>query len=130
LLTGGRGCNPAADPLADNTAGNACAGDADCGGAMGTCASELPIAGVAGILGQTLAAPGGYCSQSCLEQIDCGAGGVCVTGACFASCSAQTDCRDGYLCEERMSAQADPDAATPSVSVCAPEALDENDAGL
>jgi hypothetical protein len=130
LLTGDRGCNPAADPLPDDTAGDACASDADCGGGMGTCASELPVAGVAGLLGQSRAAPGGYCSQSCLEEIDCGAGGVCVGGTCFAPCTEEAACRDGYLCEERATGQNDPDAGMVSIGVCAPEMLADDDAGM
>jgi hypothetical protein len=130
LLGDVRGCNPAADPLPDNTAGDACASDTDCGGAMGTCRSALPETGLEGLAGATRAAPGGYCSQSCLEDLDCGAGGICVVGTCFAPCSVPTDCRDGYTCEERASGAVDPDAGLLSVSVCAPEPSDDNDGGM
>jgi hypothetical protein len=95
-----KGCLPAADPLPDNTAGKLCAADADCGGAMGSCAAMLPAVG-----GGEVAAPGGYCTVSCEIDTDCGLEGLCVAtrgGAfCFDPCAMQTDCRDGYTCGER-----------------------------
>lgn len=120
-------CNPAAKPLPDNTVGKACSSDAVCGGNIASCASALPAAGAAangGFFGgggaATLdSAPGGYCSNSCTEDSDCGAGGVCVgasmnaltgnvLGACFKRCSTSDDCRvsDGYGCELRGGAAA------------------------
>lgn len=94
------GCLPAADPLPDNTTGIACAADADCGGAMGSCAAMLPAAG-----GGEVAAPAGYCTASCEIDADCGAGGLCVVtraGAiCFDPCAMPTECREGYVCGER-----------------------------
>ncbi len=147
-LRGGlRGCNPAADPLPDDTTGDACAGDADCGGAAGTCQTELPVSGFGGAFGQTVPAPGGYCSQPCEEHIDCGAGGMCSGGPlgggyCFKPCAAMTDCRDGYVCDERGSGipgagQGAADGGTPdggagaSNTFCVPEPPppDEEDAG-
>jgi hypothetical protein len=141
-----RGCNPAADPLPANTSGKACTADADCGGAAGTCLTELPASGFAGILGQTMPAPGGYCSQACAEQSDCGAGGVCAGGVlgggyCFKPCASDSDCREGYLCEDRSiggpggAGAADGGAATDGgtgapTTVCAPaDVPDEADAG-
>jgi len=138
-----RGCNPAPDPLPDNITGNACASDADCGGAAGTCQTALPVSGFGGAFGQTVPAPGGYCSQPCEEQSDCGAGGVCSGSAlgggyCFEPCAAMTECRDGYLCEERggggnPGGAADagmPDGGTTANTVCTPEPPpDEEDAG-
>ena len=128
-----RGCNPASDPLPANSAGDACSGDAACGGVAGTCVTELPEAGFGGLIGANLPAPGGYCSQRCIEDVDCGAGGVCVggplAGTCFARCTG-TDCRTGYVCEDRAIMSIDPDAGPPDpLTVCAPIPSDE-DAGL
>jgi hypothetical protein len=139
-----RGCNPAADPLPDTTTGDACASDTDCGGAAGTCQTQLPVSGFGGAFGQTTPAPGGYCSQPCQEDLDCGAGGLCTGGVlgggyCFKPCAAVTDCREGYVCEARGGAgipgggAADggaPDGGTTATTVCSPEPPpDEEDAG-
>jgi hypothetical protein len=109
--------------------------------------NELPASGFAGAIGTaTTPAPGGYCSQQCAEQSDCGAGGVCTGGLlgggyCFEPCASDADCRDGYLCEDRSiggvgaglldagaAAAADGGAAAPT-TVCAPMPVDEGDAG-
>jgi hypothetical protein len=130
-----RGCTVAADPLPDNTTGKACASDADCGGAEGSCASEVPQAGLPGSIGFTDPAPGGYCTQACLEDIDCGAGGACagLVGACFARCTdaaGGTGCREGYVCEDRAIMPIGQDAGEPDpLLICAPAPTDE-DAGL
>jgi len=128
-----RGCSVAADPLPDNTAGKACAADADCGGAQGSCASEVPQAGLSGTIGLTDPAPGGYCTQACLEDADCGAGGACVGlagGACFARCAGGTGCREGYVCEDRAVMPIGQDAGAPDpLLICAPAPTDE-DAGM
>lgn len=94
-------CLPGAAPLPDHTAGTACTTDAECGGAVVSCASSLG--------GMT--APGGYCSQSCLDDSDCGAGGSCAggfvgslaslvgaIGSCYRICSDASACRKGYTC--------------------------------
>ncbi len=86
--TGIMRCVPGAAPLPDNTAGKACAGDADCGGGAMTCAT---------MLGQR-AAPGGYCSTSCVNNADCGAGGVCSGQTCYKPCADTNECREGYTC--------------------------------
>jgi hypothetical protein len=53
------------------------------------------------------AAPGGYCTQHCAIDGDCGAGGICVSGVdivtllagiCVKSCTPPSGCRDGYTC--------------------------------
>ena len=94
------GCLPAPDPLPDSTAGKACASDADCGGAMGSCAAMLPAIG-----GGEVAAPGGYCTIECANDTDCGLEGRCVATRagtyCFDPCATETDCREGYTCGER-----------------------------
>lgn len=90
-------CMPGPKPLPDGVVGNACASDAECGGGPMTCAAQL--AGVD--------APGGYCSQSCSMDGDCGADGACVSGlgtaplsigTCFARCVPADGCREGYAC--------------------------------
>lgn len=92
-------CIPGAPPLPDNVVGNACSADADCGGAAMSCAARL---------GFNNTAPDGYCTQRCVNSVDCGAGGVCVGGGglggataggtCYKSCAGASDCRDGYMC--------------------------------
>lgn len=53
--------------------------------------------------------PGGYCSGSCVQDADCGAGNWCVGGLaldqsgsplqlCMQGCRATADCRSGYSC--------------------------------
>lgn len=133
-----RGCDAFPEPLPDDVAGDPCADDADCGGGADTCKTALPSPGVGGALGQTTAAPGGYCSERCTEgEDDCGAGGVCVssalgTGTCYAPCTTTTDCRDGYSCEERGGGGvAVGDAGPPPATlVCVPTpAMTDADAG-
>lgn len=133
IETGVRGCNPFADPLPDNRAGAACSGDADCGGGAETCVTELPAAGFGA---DPLPAPGGYCSLSCVENSDCGAGGVCIRsffgGTCFKRCTGAGDCRDGYACEARNSLgmmNAPADAGASGTMVCSPTPSTEADAG-
>jgi hypothetical protein len=111
-------CIPGAKPLADATAGKACAADADCGGAAMSCITQMQVFNAQAISGGMVNTsqltvqvpyPGGYCSQRCVDNVDCGAGGVCVgglgafggavaVGTCYKSCSANADCRDGYSC--------------------------------
>jgi hypothetical protein len=50
-----------------------------------------------------IAAPGGYCTQDCSLDAECGAGGQCVShgvegGMCLALCTEKSQCRDGYDC--------------------------------
>lgn len=94
---GSKRCIPGADPLADGVVGKACTADAECGGAAMSCVTTTGNA----------ALPGGYCSVSCVDNVDCGAGGVCIggvggaaTGYCYKSCATATDCRQGYACED------------------------------
>jgi hypothetical protein len=145
-----RGCSPAAKPLPDNVVGKACSGDDVCGGTTGTCAMSLPPAGGgAGAFGgggaTTDTAPGGYCSNQCAEDADCGAGGVCVgaamagltpavPGTCFKRCTTSDECRvvDGYGCELRGGAAAffgGGGGATRS-NVCVPIVSGGGDAGI
>lgn len=92
-------CVPGAAPLQDGVVGTACTGDAECGGAAMSCGTRLG----------RYAAPGGYCTQRCVNSSDCGAGGVCVGGAgggfgggangtCYKGCADASGCRQGYTC--------------------------------
>jgi hypothetical protein len=130
-----RGCNPFPDPLPDNTAGDACMADADCGGEMGTCRTQLAGSGFGA---QPLPAPGGYCSQMCADDADCGAGGLCVTGlfgtgTCFKPCTTVADCREGYVCEPRGGGGGQPPTGDAGMAmpnlVCQPIPPPEEDAG-
>jgi hypothetical protein len=92
---GAKRCLPGADPLPDGQVGKECAADADCSGAAMSCI----------LMNGDRALPGGYCSGSCVENVDCGATGVCIggfggaaTGYCYQACSAVGDCREGYAC--------------------------------
>jgi hypothetical protein len=94
-------CYPAPTSLPDNTAGNACSSDLDCGAGKDSCAIQLPFANLLG--DGTVPAPGGYCTQDCSLDADCGAGGRCVSGGvtggkCLATCETNDDCRAGYTC--------------------------------
>ena len=106
------GCLPTPDPLPDNTAGLPCASDAECANVMGACAQMLPASG-----GGAVAAPGGYCTNSCEIDADCGAAGLCVTtfdgdSLCFQPCTG-TECREGYVCAPRGFADPQPTVCTP-----------------
>jgi hypothetical protein len=97
-----RACYPRMRPLPDQRAGAACASDADCGAPHASCAKMLPIVGLA--TNELSDVPGGYCTQRCALDIECGAGAQCINygtsgGLCFATCSAAKPCRDGYVCE-------------------------------
>lgn len=95
-------CYPRMRPLPDQRAGGACMSDADCGAAHASCAKTLPFYG-SFATNDVRDAPGGYCTQRCALDIECGAGGQCINygtsgGLCFASCAADKPCRDGYAC--------------------------------
>ena len=111
-------CIPGSKPLADGTVGKACGSDAECGGAAMSCITQMQVLNPGafngmmvnpGALTTQLGYPGGYCSQRCVENVDCGAGGTCVgglgglggafaLGTCYKSCGADGDCRTGYSC--------------------------------
>jgi hypothetical protein len=69
------------------------------------------------------AAPGGYCSEACAIDEDCGAGGACIngisivtipSGLCVGACSSASDCRDGYVCSPFGGPTDEPGACTPA----------------
>jgi hypothetical protein len=108
-------CYPAPDALPDHSAGMACTSAADCGG--GECARELPYGSFATY--EVVPAPGGYCTQECTLDADCGAGAQCIShgmhgGMCLGACVEGTDCRAGYECIAHLR-DGDPEAR-----VCAP----------
>lgn len=115
-----RRCVPGADPLPDGTVGSSCTGDGDCGGNPMSCFT----------MNGDRVLPEGYCSQACVEAIDCGAGGVCAGGYCYKTCSAEGDCRQGYECQSfggggMMGGAGQMVCALPRMS-----AMDDVDAGM
>jgi hypothetical protein len=120
VVSGVGRCIPGAEPLPDHVVGAACDDDAACGGSANTCASKL---------GQ-LVTPGGYCSQACAIDGDCGAGGKCIngisiptvtSGLCFRACEELADCRTDYDCKSLSGTSGGP-------GVCVPNP--ESDGGL
>lgn len=94
-------CYPAPASLPDFTAGNPCTSDQDCGGTPQSCATTLAL-GIE-FAEQVAPAPGGYCTQHCSLDSDCGEGAQCITtgpkgGMCMRRCREDSDCRDGYWC--------------------------------
>lgn len=89
-------CAAKADPLPDGVVGSACEDDTTCGG--GVCAERVGA--------EQVATPGGYCSSiDCVEDAQCGAGGVCSPTMgrtrCYKGCAETTECREGYECIPR-----------------------------
>jgi hypothetical protein len=125
-------CVPGAAPLANDVVGSPCSADADCGGAVMSCATRL---------GNSVA-PEGYCSLSCIDDSDCGSRGACIgglgaalsgllgaTGTCYEACSDGSECREGYTCGP--SAGAFPMTSTQNVcSVAASSPSSAEDAGV
>jgi hypothetical protein len=107
-------CVAAPVPLPDHVVGNACESDAACGGGTMSCASMLG----------SLVAPGGYCSQACAIDPDCGAGGMCInginivtiaSGRCYRTCSGPEGCRAEYECRSINGLSSGPAVCTPRV---------------
>lgn len=94
-------CCPAPASLPDFTAGRACANEDDCGGAADSCARMLPYGSWGG--NDVVEAPGGYCTQPCMLDSECGQGARCISsgamgGMCLSRCTGAGDCRQGYTC--------------------------------
>lgn len=94
-------CYPRKRSLPDRRAGQPCIRDADCGAPDATCAKQLPYSGLA--TNDVIDAPGGYCTQRCALDRECGEGAQCINygtsgGLCFATCTNDTNCRTGYTC--------------------------------
>ena len=86
---------PPTTKLDNGTTGKACQNDGECG--KGRCYQTEGM----------MTYPEGYCSGSCLEDADCGAGGSCTlptlgsgAGSCYTNCQVKGDgdCRKGYRC--------------------------------
>ena len=95
-------CYPRKRPLPDRRTGSPCTSDSDCGAPHASCAKKLPYYGLT--TNDTTDAPGGYCTQACALDIECGAGAQCINygtsgGLCFATCSTDNPCREGYACQ-------------------------------
>ncbi|MET0391460.1 MAG: hypothetical protein ABW321_36130, partial [Polyangiales bacterium] len=121
-------CYPRADSLPDHTVGRACHDDSACADRPGACRRELPFGGL--VTDAVTPARGGYCTQPCALDRECGAGAQCVQhgtlgGLCFASCSAAAPCRAGYACYAHLR-DGDPDA---KICVANDPDLAESDAG-
>jgi len=88
--------HPPIDGLADGIVGAGCTDDADCD--TGSCLLQERIT--------SATYPGGYCTGSCVEDVECGKGGVCspgflgAIGVCYLGCKHDPDCREGYRCRE------------------------------
>jgi hypothetical protein len=94
-------CYPRMRPLPDQRAGAACASDAECGAPHASSAKVLPAFSLT--TNELADVPGGYCTQRCALDIECGAGAQCINygssgGLCFATCSPDKPCREGYVC--------------------------------
>jgi hypothetical protein len=81
-------------------------------------------------VGEIAPAPGGYCTQPCALDEECGAGAQCINvnvrgGLCMASGSDAEPCRDGYICLAHLR-----DGPDDKVCVPAPPTAVTNDAGL
>jgi len=118
-------CYPGAEPLPDHSVGIPCNDPSACGAPQAQCAKEMPYASFDP--SEIAPAPGGYCTQRCSLDEDCGAGAQCLNvnitgGLCFASCSDAAPCRDGYMCLAHLRDDGD-------AKVCVPEEA-TNDAGL
>jgi hypothetical protein len=89
--------------FASLTVGEPCEENGDCG--EGLCAHAL---GVTGSMTPN-PAPGGYCTSSCANDAECGAGAVCngargsgARGQCMRACRSADQCRDGYHCANML----------------------------
>jgi hypothetical protein len=101
LRPGFDACYPAPRALPDHMAGKACDSDAACGGVLKSCVHELPYGTFSAY--EPVPAPGGYCTQDCSLDDQCGAGAQCIShgvmgGMCLATCNEAMDCREGYEC--------------------------------
>jgi hypothetical protein len=113
-------CYPRMRPLPARSAGSACSSDAECGAAHASCAKSLPFYG-SFTTNDVREAPGGYCTQRCALDVECGAGAQCINhgttgGLCFSSCAPDKPCREGYACYPHGRAN-DPTSAVCVVAV-------------
>ena len=116
-------CYPGADPLPDHSVGLPCADDSACGAQHAQCATQMPYGGFS--IPEVAAAPGGYCTQACALDEECGAGAQCINvnvrgGLCMASCSDAAPCRDGYVCLAHLRENPDDKVCVPAPPTAAP----------
>jgi hypothetical protein len=83
-------CYPGADPLPDYSVGLPCEEDSACGAPHAQCATQMPYGSFS--IPEITPAPGGYCTQPCTLDEECGAGPQCINvnvcgGLCMVSCS-------------------------------------------
>lgn len=94
-------CYPRKQPLPDRRAGQPCTLDAECGAPDATCEKQLPCVPLSS--NDLIDVPGGYCTQRCSLDSECGEGAQCINygtsgGLCLASCTSGATCRAGYEC--------------------------------
>jgi hypothetical protein len=94
-------CYPLKKALPDRSAGKPCTLDADCGAPEASCAKQLPHSGLS--TNELVDVPGGYCTQRCSLDRECGEGAQCINygtsgGLCLATCTSEATCRAGYEC--------------------------------
>jgi len=94
-------CYPQKRPLPDRRACQPCIANADCGAPHATCAKQQPYVGAA--TNEMVDVPGGYCTQRCALDKECGEGAQCINhgtlgGLCLASCTGDATRRAGYAC--------------------------------
>ncbi len=68
--------------------GSACSTDAECG-VDNFCLTEADQGN-----------PGGYCSNVCQANADCGNNAFCSGGICLPTCTTNAECRNGYSCSD------------------------------
>jgi hypothetical protein len=118
-------CVPGAARLPDDVVGRSCSADPDCGNAAMSCGMRLG----------RYAAPGGYCTQRCVNASDCGRGGVCVgsrggstpSGTCYKACADVSECREGYTCGPAGNTGS---AAMQNICSVTPPPMQTEDAGI
>lgn len=94
-------CYPLKRPLPDGRTGQPCTVDADCGAPGASCEKRLPYVGL--VTNELVDVPGGYCTQHCSLDRECGKGAQCINygtsgGLCLATCTSDATCRAGYAC--------------------------------
>lgn len=93
-------------PLPKGYTGASCSSDSEClkpqAYGVSVCSQEFEYDDAGAVSN-----PGGYCTNTCLNDDDCFPGTACnracgpgesCSGACFASCKSDADCRDSYRC--------------------------------
>lgn len=116
-------CYPGADPLPDHSVGLPCDDASACGADHAQCATEMPYGSFS--IPEIALAPGGYCTQPCALDEECGAGAQCINvnirgGLCMASCSDAAPCREGYVCLAHLRDGPDDKVCVPAPPTAAP----------